>query len=72
MSLRKMKNSSSFSQIHYDKCMENTGMAVCFGTARPVTMNSLALTPQNGGPCFEITGWADFYALWFQSHFSYR
>ena len=57
MSLRKMKNSRSFSQIRHDKCMENAGMAVCFGTARPVTMISLALTSQNGGPCYEITGW---------------
>lgn len=37
--------------------MENAGIAVCFGTARPVTMISLALTSQNGGPCFEVTGW---------------
>ena len=51
-----MKNSRSFSQIHYDKCMENVGMVVCFGAARPVTMISLALTSKNGGPCFEITG----------------
>lgn len=31
--------------------MENAGAAVCFGAARPVTMISLALTSQNGGPC---------------------
>ena len=44
-----MKNSRSFSQTRYSKCMGNAGMAVCFGTARPVTMVSLALTSQNGG-----------------------